>query len=145
MGAQVGATERLEANPDLPKGSLVCSWPRLQSITLTTLTQPRADGRKRKDKFWRNSLAVHPSVIKRHQQSLTRRIRNIETKSRLRTLVKKARQAIDAKNFENAQMQIREVNKALAKAVSKGIIKNNTASRWLSRLSRGAAKSSSIG
>ena len=90
-------------------------------------------------------MAVHPSVIKRHQQSLTRRVRNIETKSRLRTLVKRARQAIDSKNFENAQMQIREVNKALGKAVSKGIIKNNTASRWLSRLSRGAAKTSSPG
>jgi len=90
-------------------------------------------------------LAAHPSVIKRHQQSLTRRIRNIEIKSKLRTLMKKARQAIDSKDSENAQVQIREVNKALGKAVSKGIIKNNTASRWLSRLSRGAAKSSSAG
>jgi len=85
-------------------------------------------------------LAVHPSVIKRHQQSLKRRVRNIETKSKLRTLMKKARQAIDEKNSESAQSQIREVNKALGNAVSKGIIKNNTASRWLSRLSRGAAK-----
>ena len=85
-------------------------------------------------------MAVHPSVIKRHKQSLTRRTRNIEIKSRLRTLIKKVRQAIDAKNFENAQAQIREVNKALDKAVSKGIIKHNTASRWLSRLSRGAAQ-----
>ena len=84
-------------------------------------------------------MAAHPSVIKRHQQSLTRRIRNIETKSKLRTLMKKARQAIDSTNSENAQLQIREVNKALGKAVSKGIIKNNTASRWLSRLSRATA------
>lgn len=90
-------------------------------------------------------MAAHPSVIKRHQQSLVRRIRNIETKSKLRTLLKKARQAIDSKNSEAAQMQIREVNKALGKAVSNGIIKNNTASRWLSRLCRGAAKSSSVG
>ena len=80
-------------------------------------------------------MAAHPSVIKRHQQSLTRRTRNIEAKSKLRTLIKKARLSIESKDSENAQMQIREVNKALGKAVSKGIIKNNTASRWLSRLS----------
>ena len=81
-------------------------------------------------------MAVHPSVIKRHQQSLKRRVRNIEAKSKLRTLIKKARLAIESKDSGNAQMQIRDVNKALGKAVSKGIIKNNTASRWLSRLSR---------
>lgn len=90
-------------------------------------------------------MAVHPSVIKRHQQSLKRRIRNIETKSKLRTLMKKARQAIEAKNLDLAQTQIREVNKALSKAVSKGIIRNNTASRWLSRLSRGTAKTAAAG
>jgi small subunit ribosomal protein S20 len=90
-------------------------------------------------------LAVHTSVIKRHQQSLARRARNIETKSKLRTLIKRARQAIDSKNSENARSQIREVNKALGKAVSKGIIRNNTAARWLSRLSRAATKISHAG
>ncbi|HWH78229.1 MAG TPA: 30S ribosomal protein S20 [Candidatus Binatus sp.] len=85
-------------------------------------------------------MAVHTSVIKRHQQSLKRRTRNIETKSRLRTLIKKARQAIESKNSTEATSQLQEVNKALGKAVSKGVIKNNTASRWLSRLSRSAAK-----
>jgi small subunit ribosomal protein S20 len=84
-------------------------------------------------------LAVHPSVIKRHQQSLKRRARNIEMKSKLRTLIKKARQAIESKNVEMVSIQLRAVNKALGNAVSKGIIKNNTAARWLSRLSRAAA------
>jgi len=55
-------------------------------------------------------------------------------------LIKKARQAIESKNSENASAEIRAVNKALGKAVSKGIIKNNTASRWLSRLSRSATR-----
>jgi small subunit ribosomal protein S20 len=58
-------------------------------------------------------------------------------------LIKKIRQAIDSKNSENAADQLRAVNKALGKAVSKGIIKHNTASRWLSRLSRSAARISS--
>ena len=85
-------------------------------------------------------MAVHSSVIKRHEQSLKRRVRNIDTKSKLRTLIKKARQAIESKNPETASIQLRAVNKALGKAVSKGIIKNNTASRWMSRLSLSAAQ-----
>lgn len=85
-------------------------------------------------------MAVHPSVIKRHQQSLKRRARNIAMKSKLRSLIKKTRQAIESKNVEMVSIQLRAVNKALGNAVSKGIIKNNTASRWLSRLSRAAAQ-----
>lgn len=63
----------------------------------------------------------------------------METKSELRTLIKKARQAIEGQNRETASIQIRAIDKALAQAVSKGVIKRNTASRWLSRLSRSAA------
>lgn len=90
--------------------------------------------------FRRESLIVHTSAIKRHRQSLEARERNSEVKSRIRSLMKKARQAIESKSDENTQLQIRAVNKALGKAVSKGIIKNNTASRWLSRLLRSAAR-----
>jgi small subunit ribosomal protein S20 len=83
-------------------------------------------------------LADHPSVEKRYRQSVKRRTRNIEIKSKLRTLMKKTRVAIETKNHEAATSQIQDVNKALGKAVSKGIVKKNTASRWLSRLSRSA-------
>lgn len=88
-------------------------------------------------------MADHPSVEKRYRQSVKRRARNIEIKSRLRTLMKKTRQAIEAKNLDAATSQIQSVNKALGKAVSKGIVKKNTASRWLSRLSRAAHRSKS--
>ena len=84
-------------------------------------------------------MAVHPSVIKRHRQSLKRRARNVETKSKLRSLIKTARRAIAAKDAEAASSQLRSVDKALGKAVVKGIIRRNTASRWLSRLSRSVA------
>jgi len=84
-------------------------------------------------------LAVHPSVIKRHRQSLKRRARNVETKSKLRSLIKTARQAINAKDAQAVSSQLRSVDKALGKAVRKGIIRRNTASRWLSRLSLSAA------
>ena len=81
-------------------------------------------------------MAVHQSVIKRHRQSLKRRLRNQEIKSRLRTLIKKARRAIELKDREGVSVQLREVNRALGKAVSQGILRPDTASRWLSRLSR---------
>jgi small subunit ribosomal protein S20 len=87
-------------------------------------------------------LAVHRSVIKRHKQSLKRRASNIETKSRIKTLIKKTRQAIQSQNPETISVQLRAIDKALGKAVSKGILKRNTASRWLSRLSRSASRSS---
>jgi small subunit ribosomal protein S20 len=106
----------------------------------TALTPSSGDVTKNRPYIRRKSLAVHPSVIKRHHQSLKRRARNIEMKSKLRTLIKKARQAIESKNIETISIQLRAVNKALGNAVSKGVIKNNTASRWLSRLSRAAAQ-----
>ena len=85
-------------------------------------------------------MITHQSAIKRHRQSLKRRARNTETKSKLRTLIKRARQAIESKNQANATSQIQVVNKELGKAVRKGVIKKNTASRWLSRLSRSASR-----
>jgi len=84
--------------------------------------------------FGRETLAVHKSVIKRHRQSLKRRARNQEIKSRIKTLIKKVRRSIEMKDPATAQTQLRDVNKALDKAVSKGVVKHNTASRRLSRL-----------
>ena len=84
-------------------------------------------------------MAVHPSVIKRHRQSLKRRARNQDTRSKIRTLIKKARQAIASENPDSISSEVKAVDKELSKAVTKGIIKRNTASRWLSRLARAAA------
>ncbi|MGE5307228.1 MAG: 30S ribosomal protein S20 [Alphaproteobacteria bacterium] len=118
-----------------------CSSNHIQAARLFfSLTPAKSDARKSTSILRRNSLAVHPSVIKRHRQSIKKRTRNIDSRSRIRTLIKKARQAIDAKNQETAAVQLRAVDKALGKAVNKGIIKRNTASRWLSRLSRSASR-----
>ena len=91
-------------------------------------------------------LITHPSAIKRHRQSLKKRARNIETKSKLRTLIKRARSAIEAKNQANgSQLKFRPSTKRWARQCSKGIIKSNTASRWLARLARSAARISAAG
>jgi small subunit ribosomal protein S20 len=109
-------------------------------IFFLALTPARPDVKKPPLILRRIVLAEHPSVVKRHRQSLKQRARNIDSRSRLRTLIKKTRQAIDAKNKESAAAQLRAVDKALGKAVSKGVIKRNTASRWLSRLSRATSR-----
>jgi len=85
-------------------------------------------------------LAIHPSAIKRHRQSLKKRARNKDVKSRIRTLIKKVHEAVEAKNREVASLNLKEVNRALGKAVSQGILKRNTASRWMSRLARAASQ-----
>ena len=79
-------------------------------------------------------MAKHPSVIKRHHQSLKQRARNQQIKSKVKTLIKKVRSAVASKDRDNALSQLREVNRALDKAVGKGVLKHNTASRRLSRL-----------
>jgi len=81
-------------------------------------------------------LAVHKSVIKRHRQSLKRRLRNQEIKSRVKTLIKKVRLSIEKKDHAAATTQLRDVNKVLDNAVNKGVLKHNTASRRMSRLAR---------
>lgn len=83
-------------------------------------------------------MANHKSAVKRHQQSLRRRRRNQSVQSSVKTLVKKVRAAIDEKDPEAIAEKIREVNGSLDKAVVKGVIKRNTASRKLSRLARAA-------
>jgi small subunit ribosomal protein S20 len=84
----------------------------------------------------RYELVKHPSVIKRHHQSLKRRARNQQVKSKVKTLIKKVRSAVESKDRDNALAQLRTVNRALDKAVGKGVLKHNTASRRLSRLTR---------
>lgn len=118
-----------------------CEWSswRWAPRSCRTLTRDKR-GAKNVTNLRRNSLAIHPSVLKRHRQSLKRRARNVESKSKLRTLIKKARQAIDSHNLDSVSAQIRAVNRELGKAISKGIIKRNTASRWLARLSRSASR-----
>ena len=83
-------------------------------------------------------MANHKSAIKRHNQSVRRRQRNQAVRSSVRTLVKKVREAIESRDREAIERKIREVNRLLDKAVTKGVLKRNTASRKLARLARAA-------
>ncbi|CAM3160303.1 30S ribosomal protein S20 [Streptobacillus felis] len=62
------------------------------------------------------------------------RLRNQAIKSRVKTFVKKVLAAVDSKNIDDAKAALSVAYKELDKAVSKGVMKKNTASRTKSRL-----------
>ena len=84
-------------------------------------------------------MANNPSAEKANRQSIKRRARNKAALSALRTAVKKARTAIDGKAADAVELRKEAISK-IDKAVSRGVLKRETASRYVSRLaSRGAS------
>ena len=60
--------------------------------------------------------------------------RNKSIKSRVKIFVKKVLIAVEAKNVDEAKAALQVAYKELDKAVTKGVLKKNTASRKKSRL-----------
>lgn len=77
---------------------------------------------------------VHKSAIKRARQSLKRHQRNKAMIHSTKTIAKKVKAAIADNNKEGAQSLLREATSSLHKAVTKGALHRNTASRRISRL-----------
>lgn len=77
----------------------------------------------------------HPSAVKRHRQSVKRAERNQSIRTRLRHEVRELREILAKKEVATAETQLRSVGKMLTKAVTKGVLHRNNASRRLSRLS----------
>jgi len=82
------------------------------------------------------------SAKKRHRQSLERRARNRSAKSQLKTALKKLREAVESKNFDDAKVQYVAYCKMLDQTAAKKIIHENKASRTKSRLSQYIKKAS---
>ena len=76
------------------------------------------------------------SAKKRMRQDAVRRARNRSARSTLRTMLRKLREAIAAKNVEECQTQFRALVKKLDKAAAKNLIHANAAARTKSRLSK---------
>lgn len=74
------------------------------------------------------------SAKKRLRQSQERRARNRAAKSQLKTAIKKLRDAVTAKNFDDAKARFSQVSKLLDQTASKKIIHVNKAARTKSRL-----------
>ncbi len=83
------------------------------------------------------------SGIKRHRQSLKKGARNTVVKSDLKTQLKKFESVLESKDPSSAQQILRETEAKLRKAASKGLIKKETASRKVSRISKRVAALSS--
>ena len=80
-------------------------------------------------------MANIKSQIKRNKTNEKARQRNKAYKSELKTYVRHVREAIASGNKEAAESTLRAATRKLDKAVSKGVIHKNTASRKISRLS----------
>lgn len=78
---------------------------------------------------------VHKSAIKRARQSKKRHARNHATLHRTKTIMKKFAAAVQQHDAEAAHPLLREATSALHKAVTKGALHRNTASRRISQLS----------
>jgi small subunit ribosomal protein S20 len=79
-------------------------------------------------------MANHFSALKRTRQTETKTARNRASKSRLRSSVRSLREAMASGNKETAEQAYRQTVSALDKSVQKGVLHDNTASRYKSRL-----------
>lgn len=78
-------------------------------------------------------MANTKSAIKRQRQNETRRVRNRAVRSTARTMVAKARSAIDSNEPSSAE-QVRTALSTLDITARKGVIHPNNAARRKSRL-----------
>lgn len=80
-------------------------------------------------------MANHPSAEKRNRQRIKRTDRNRAVTSSVRTLVKRVRTALHAKDKAAAATALKAATVALDKAASKGVFHPKAASRTIARLS----------
>ena len=85
-------------------------------------------------------MANVASAEKRNRQRIKRRARNLTHLTPMRTYVKRALTAIDGKDPVKAKEAVAKAIRYIDKAAQKGVIKKETASRKISRLSRAANK-----
>lgn len=84
-------------------------------------------------------MANTKSAEKRILQNERRRQRNRSHRSRLRTAIKRLRAAVDAGEAEKARELLPEAIRVIDKTAQKGVIHDNTAARYKSRLSQAVA------
>lgn len=78
----------------------------------------------------------HASAVKAHRQTIKRQAHNRELRSKLRTGLKAIRSAIDAGKTDEAKQALSATYSLIDKMSGKGIIHDNAASRYKSRLAK---------
>jgi small subunit ribosomal protein S20 len=81
-------------------------------------------------------VANHKSALKAHRQNVKRREANRQQRSKLRTALKTARGGMEA----GSAPDLADAMSLIDKMAAKGIIHDNTAARYKSRLTKRAAK-----
>lgn len=76
---------------------------------------------------------------------MTRHARNQAIRSRVRTFVRRVRESIGTGNAQEAADHLHAAARALDKAVTKGVLHRNTASRKISRLTLAVRKLTATG
>jgi small subunit ribosomal protein S20 len=79
-------------------------------------------------------MANHFSALKRARQTVKRTDRNRSNASRVRTQLRELKEALAKGDKAAAEPVYRKTVAALDKAVQKGVLHNNTADRYKSRL-----------
>ena len=80
-------------------------------------------------------MANHVSALKRVRQTERKTTRNRINSSRLKTSLRRLREAISAGDSAKAADAYRSTTSAIDKAVKQGVIHNNAGSRYKQRLS----------
>ncbi len=81
-------------------------------------------------------MANSQSAKKRIRQNEKRRKRNAQVRSRVRTRLNQFRDALETGDVEKAEEQFRVMEAQLDRAVRKGVIPKNRASRKTSRMAK---------
>ena len=76
------------------------------------------------------------SAKKRLRQNEKRRLHNRAIRSKMRTQIRRVREAVQAGDSEKAQAEFRVATKRLDRAAGKNLIHKNAAARTKSRLSK---------
>ncbi len=90
-------------------------------------------------------MASHASALKAHRQSVVRREKNRQFRSTLRSALKTIRAAISANEIEKAKGQVAETASLIDRMATKGIIHDNAAARYKSRIQLSLNKASTPG
>ncbi len=81
-------------------------------------------------------MAQSLSAIKRVRQNEKSRVRNRSHRTRLRTQIKKLREAIEAKQADEAKKLLPGTMSLVDVMIKKGVIHENAGNRYKSRLTR---------
>lgn len=87
-------------------------------------------------------MATHKSAVKRHRQSVVRAARNRDSRSTIRTAIKKVDTLVAKGDFAGAKDAVRAATKLIDTAKSHGLFPAKRASRTVSRINARVSKAS---